>query len=69
MFYNTCIPIEDEHLKYPLTQTYQISTHRCFGMVNPLRGNIHGPSQRNHLEQFINAKEKYYRENLQEIFS
>jgi hypothetical protein len=38
-------------------------------MVKPLRGNIHGPSQRGHLEQFINAKEKDYREILQEIFS
>jgi hypothetical protein len=28
-------------------------------------GNIHGPSQRDHLEQFINAKEKDYREILQ----
>jgi hypothetical protein len=32
-------------------------------------GNIHGPSQHDHLEQFINAKEKYYREILQESFS
>jgi hypothetical protein len=38
-------------------------------MVKPLGGNIHGPSQRDHLEQFINAKEKDYKENLQEIFS
>jgi hypothetical protein len=38
-------------------------------MVKPLQGNIHGPNQRGHLEQFINAKEKYYREILQESFS
>jgi hypothetical protein len=38
-------------------------------VVKPLRGNIHGPNQRDHLEQFINEKEKYYREDLQEIFS
>jgi hypothetical protein len=38
-------------------------------MVKPLRGNIHGPNQRDHLEQFINAKEKDYREILQESFS
>jgi hypothetical protein len=38
-------------------------------MVKPLWGNIHSPSQRSHLEQFINAKEKDYREILQEIFS
>jgi hypothetical protein len=38
-------------------------------MVKPLQGNIHGPSQRNHLEQFINAKKKDYREILQESFS
>jgi hypothetical protein len=38
-------------------------------MVKPLRGNINGPSQRSHLEQFINAKEKDYREILQESFS
>jgi hypothetical protein len=35
----------------------------------PTRGNIHGPNQRDHLEQFINAKEKDYREILQESFS
>jgi hypothetical protein len=38
-------------------------------MVKLLRGNIHGPDQRGHFEQFINAKEKDYREILQEIFS
>jgi hypothetical protein len=38
-------------------------------MLKPLRGNIHDPSQRGHLEQFINAKEKDYREILQESFS
>jgi hypothetical protein len=38
-------------------------------MVKPLWGNIHGPNQRDHLEQFINAKEKDYREILQESFS
>jgi hypothetical protein len=38
-------------------------------MVKPLQGNIHGPSQCDHLEQFINAKEKDYREILQESFS
>jgi hypothetical protein len=38
-------------------------------MVKPLRGNIHGPNQRDHLEQFINAKEKDYKEILQESFS
>jgi hypothetical protein len=32
-------------------------------------GNIHGPNQRDHLEQFINAKEKDYKEILQESFS
>jgi hypothetical protein len=37
-------------------------THRCFDVVKPLRGNIHDPSQRGHLEQFINAKEKDYKE-------
>ena len=46
----------------PLTQPYQISTHRCFDVVKPLWGNIHNPSQRGYLEQFINAKEKDYRE-------
>jgi hypothetical protein len=30
---------------------------------------MHDPSQHDHLEQFINAKEKYYKEILQEIFS
>jgi hypothetical protein len=30
---------------------------------------IHDPSQRDHLENFINEKEKYYKEILQEIFS
>jgi hypothetical protein len=38
-------------------------------MVKPLQGSIHNPSQRDHLEQFINAKEKDYREILQESFS
>jgi hypothetical protein len=38
-------------------------------VVKPLWGNIDGPNQRNHLEQFINAKEKDYREILQESFS
>jgi hypothetical protein len=38
-------------------------------VVKPLRGNIHGPSQGGHLEQFINAKEKDYSEILQESFS
>jgi hypothetical protein len=38
-------------------------------MVNPLQGHIHSPNQRDHLEQFINAKEKYYKEILQESFS
>jgi hypothetical protein len=38
-------------------------------MVKTLRGNIHGPNQHNHLEQFINAKEKDYIEILQESFS
>jgi hypothetical protein len=38
-------------------------------MVKPLRGNIHDPNQRDHLERFINAKEKDYKEILQEIFS
>jgi hypothetical protein len=38
-------------------------------MVKPLWGRIHDPSQHRHLEQFINAKEKDYREILQEIFS
>ena len=31
-------------------------------MVKPLQGNIHEPSQHGHLEQFINEKEKYYRD-------
>ena len=38
-------------------------------MVKPLGGNIHDPSQRDHLEQFINAKEKDYIDILQEILS
>jgi hypothetical protein len=38
-------------------------------MVKPLRGNIHGPIQHSHLEQFINAKEKDYKEILQESLS
>jgi hypothetical protein len=38
-------------------------------VVKPLWGNIHGPSQRNHLEKFINAKEKDYKDILQESFS
>jgi hypothetical protein len=38
-------------------------------MVKPLWGNFHGPSQRGHLEKFINAKENDYKEILQEIFS
>jgi hypothetical protein len=38
-------------------------------VVKPLRVNIHNPSQRGHLEQFINAKEKDYKESLQEILS
>jgi hypothetical protein len=38
-------------------------------VVKPLKGNIHDPSQRGHLEQFINAKEKDYREILQDSFS
>jgi hypothetical protein len=38
-------------------------------VVKPLWGNIHGPSQHGHLEQFINAKEKDYKEILQERFS
>jgi hypothetical protein len=38
-------------------------------VVKPLRGKIHGPSQRGHLEQFINAKEKDYKEILQESCS
>jgi hypothetical protein len=38
-------------------------------VAKPLRGNIHGPSQRGHMEHFINAKEKDYREILQQIFS
>jgi hypothetical protein len=38
-------------------------------MVKTLRGNIHDPNQCDHLEQFINAKEKDYREILQEHFS
>jgi hypothetical protein len=40
-----------------------------FSRGKPPRGNIHGPSQLNHLEQFINEKEKNYREILQESFS
>jgi hypothetical protein len=38
-------------------------------MVKPLRGNIHGPNQRGHLEQFINAKEKDCIDILKESFS
>jgi hypothetical protein len=38
-------------------------------MVRPLWGNIHDPIQRGHSEQFIDAKEKYYRDILQDIFS
>jgi hypothetical protein len=38
-------------------------------MVKPLQGNIHSPSQHSHLEQFINAKEKDYKDILQESFS
>jgi hypothetical protein len=38
-------------------------------VVKPLWGNIHGPNQRGDLEQFINAKEKDYKEILKEIFS
>ena len=38
-------------------------------MVKPLQENIHGPNQRDNLEQFINAKEKDYRDILQESFS
>jgi hypothetical protein len=38
-------------------------------MVKPLWGNIHGPNQCDHLEQFINAKEKDYREILQDSLS
>jgi hypothetical protein len=69
MFENIGIPTEDEHLQQPLTQPYQRSTHRFFDVVKPLRGNIHSPSQCDHLEQFINAKEKDYKEILQESFS
>ena len=58
MFDNTCIPIDDEHLQEPLTQINQRSTHRCFYVVKPLWGNIHGPNQCGHLRQFINAKEQ-----------
>jgi hypothetical protein len=36
-------------------------------VVKPLWGNIHDPSQRGHLEQFINAKEKYYREIYKKV--
>jgi hypothetical protein len=38
-------------------------------VVKALWGNIHDPNQRGHLEQFINAKEKDYKEILQEGFS
>jgi hypothetical protein len=38
-------------------------------MVKPLWGNIHGTNHRDHLEQFINKKEKDYRDILQDIFS
>jgi len=38
-------------------------------VVKPVQGNIHGPIQRSHLEQFINAQEKDYIEILQESFS
>jgi hypothetical protein len=38
-------------------------------MVKRIWGNIHDPKQRSHLEHFINEKEKYYREILQDIFS
>ena len=38
-------------------------------MVKPLRGNIQGPNQHDHLEQFINAKEKDYKDILQESLS
>jgi hypothetical protein len=40
-----------------------------FSHGKTLRGNIHDLSQRDHLEQFSNAKEKDYREILQESFS
>ena len=69
MFNNTCIPTEDEHLQSPLTQPDKRSTHQIFDVVKPLRGNIHDPSQRDHLEQFINAKKKNYRKILQESLS
>ena len=69
MFDNTGIPTEDEHLQQPLTQPDQRSTHRCFDVVKPLWGNFHDPIQCDHLEQFINEKEKYYRDILQESFS
>jgi hypothetical protein len=38
-------------------------------MVKTLRGNIHDPNQRDHLEEFINAKEKYYKNILKESFT
>jgi hypothetical protein len=62
MFDNTGIPIEEEHLQQSITQPDQLSTHRYFDVVKPLWGNIHGPNQCGHLEQFINEKETGYRE-------
>ena len=69
VFDNIGIPTEDKHLQEPPTQLDQRSTHRCFYVAKSLWGNIHGPNQRGHLEQFINAKEKYYNCILQDIFS
>jgi hypothetical protein len=40
-----------------------------FSRGKTLPRNIHGPSQRDHLEKFINAKERDYKEILQESFS
>jgi hypothetical protein len=36
-------------------------------MVKPLEGNIHSPNQHGYLEQFIDAKEKYYNEIYERV--
>ena len=51
-------------------QTPSITTHTTKSNINTLMllrgktlwGNIHGPNQRGHLEQFVNEKEKNYKD-------
>jgi hypothetical protein len=52
-----------------IVQQHRYSNRGRTPSVKTLRGNIHDPNQRGHLEQFINAKEKDYKESLQESFS